>query len=509
MDPLQPAINVQQLQGVFGLYSSGRIHEALAAATSLLREHPREPVLLTLLGAIHTSLTDYDAAEAHLRQVIELRPDVADGHFFLGNTLLEKGAPGPAAECFERAIALRPGYLDAHNKLCQSYERGNRLEALGEALARARLECPGEHAPLALREAEFLKRRGEIAAARERLESSDWRNADADTRETAAYLLSDLADRLDDARAAFAFADEANRICRAGFQAQRTDSGAYLRFIDKLTETFGAHRAGDWPAIEVDDSRADPVFLVGFPRSGTTLLDTILSGHPDITVLDEVPTIFRLEQAFHDLAADYDDGLRKLDADRVLALRDVYFEQLDKHVAVGDRATRVVDKLALNVVQAGLIHRVFPGAQFIFAQRHPCDVVLSCFMRAFKVNDGMAHFLDLGDAARLYDRVMRLWMLYREKLPLAVHTIRYESLVGDLEATIAPCLEFLGLDWHDGVADYRTTASRRAAISTPSYNQVTEPLYGAARGRWLRYRDDLQPVLPVLLPWAEHWGYES
>jgi len=129
-------------------------------------------------------------------------------------------------------------------------------------------------------------------------------------------------------------------------------------------------------------------------------------------------------------------------------------------------------------------------------------------MRAFKVNDGMAHFLDLGDAARLYDRVMRLWMLYREKLPLAVHTIRYESLVGDLEATIAPCLEFLGLDWHDGVSDYRTTASRRSAISTPSYNQVTEPLYGAASGRWLRYRDELQPVLPVLLPWAEHWGYE-
>jgi len=509
MDPLQPALSVQQLRGVFGLYSSGRFQEALAAANALLHGHPREPALLTLLGAICTSLADYDAAESHLRQVIELRSDVADGHFFLGNALLEKGAPAAAAECFERAIALRPGYLEAHNKLCQSYERGNRLDALDEALARARQQCAGDHASLALREAEFLKRKGEIAAARTCLESSDWRNADAETREAAAYLLSDLCDRLDDAGAAFALAAEANRICRAGFSAQRTDAGAYLRFIDMLTDTFGRYQAGDWSVAEVDDGRADPDFLVGFPRSGTTLLDTILSGHADITVLDEVPTVFRLEQVFHELAGGYDEGLRDLDADRLLALRNAYFEQLDKHVDASDRAARVVDKLALNVVQAGLIHRVFPRARFIFAQRHPCDVVLSCFMRAFKVNDGMVHFLDLGDAARLYDRVMRLWTLYREKLPLTIHTIRYESLIVDLEASIAPCLEFLGLDWDDGVKEYRDTAVRRTAISTPSYNQVTEPLYAAASGRWLRYRDELQSVLPLLQPWAEHWGYES
>ena len=214
--------------------------------------------------------------------------------------------------------------------------------------------------------------------------------------------------------------------------------------------------------------------------------------------------VARLREA---LTGGYASGLRDIDARQVESLRQVYFTELDNHVPASERSSLVIDKLPLNLVQAGLIHRIFPHARFLFAERHPCDSVLSCFMRAFKINEGMIHFLDLSDAAKLYDRVMSLWTLYRDKHPLSVHTVRYETLISDFEGTVSPCLQFLGLDWDDGVRNYVETAKRRGRISTPSYNQVTQALYSDASGRWQRYRKHLEPVLPVLQPWAERMGY--
>ena len=128
-------------------------------------------------------------------------------------------------------------------------------------------------------------------------------------------------------------------------------------------------------------------------------------------------------------------------------------------------------------------------------------------MQNFKINDAMANFLNLEDAALLYDKVMTLWQQYQAGLPLEVHTVRYESLVETFEETLSPLLDFLSVGWDDGVRNYAETAYRRGKISTPSYNQVTQPLYTRARGRWERYREPMQSVLPALLPWARRFGY--
>jgi hypothetical protein len=188
-------------------------------------------------------------------------------------------------------------------------------------------------------------------------------------------------------------------------------------------------------------------------------------------------------------------------------LRGAYFEELDRHLDGDRRDALVVDKLPLNAVRAGLIHRMFPNAKFLFALRHPCDSVLSCFMQRFGLNNAMAQFLDLGDAARYYDKVMSLWMQYRAVLPLDVHTLRYEDLVRDFRTTIGDVLDFLALDWDDSVFDYIDTAKKRGKINTPSHDQVIQPLYSRASGRWRKYEDQMKPVLPLLLPWAERFGY--
>jgi len=167
----------------------------------------------------------------------------------------------------------------------------------------------------------------------------------------------------------------------------------------------------------------------------------------------------------------------------------------------------VVDKLPLNIVEAGLIHRLFPQARFILAVRHPCDVCLNCFMQSFRINHAMANFLTLEDAALPYDKVMALWAQYRAVLPLEARQVRYEDLVDDFDGTVGGLLEFLGLGWDDGVRRYAERAGRSKRIDTPSDNQVTEAIYTRARYRWRRYEARLAPIMDRLAPHIAAFGY--
>ena len=157
--------------------------------------------------------------------------------------------------------------------------------------------------------------------------------------------------------------------------------------------------------------------------------------------------------------------------------------------------------------EAGFIHRLFPAAKFILVLRHPCDCVLSCFMQQFALNDAMANFATIEESANLYNEVMSLWQVYCDKLPLEVHTVKYEDVIADTRGTIEPLLSYLGVPWSDNILDYRKTAASRENINTPSYSQVTEKLYSTAAGRWTRYADQMEDVLPVLAPWIEKFGY--
>jgi len=188
--------------------------------------------------------------------------------------------------------------------------------------------------------------------------------------------------------------------------------------------------------------------------------------------------------------------------------RDAYFDELRYHVD-STFAGLIIDKLPLNMLAAPYLYSLFPDARFIFAQRHPCDCVLSCFMQGFAMNDSMACFLDIETAANYYDAAMRLWTRSKDVLPIEVYTLIYEELVAHPEAALRPLVDFLGLDWRDELLDHGSTAKARTGIGTPSYNQVTQPLSRAPSGRWKRYQKQLEPALPILLPWAERLGYND
>jgi tetratricopeptide (TPR) repeat protein len=473
-----------------GLAQAGQLAEAARAFGEAVRLAPDHPAGLLALGSVLRQLGRHAEALAPLERAAGFAPAAAEIRIELGRALSGLGRFEQADAAYRDALAAAPGLAAAFLERGLLLERGNRLERLPALLDEA--AAAGVSADdLSYLRALALEREGRLDAALDAAKA-------ADDPARAARLIGRLADRAGDASAAFAAFRALNALAGEGW-AER--AAAYRAHVAALRDMMSADYVAGWSTLDLDSHRPAPVFLVGFPRSGTTLLDTLLMGHPDVLVLEEAPILQRVGEALGDFAR-----LPDLRADEANALRALYFSELDAlDPAAGGKL--VVDKLPLNILGAPLIHRLFPEAKLIFAQRHPCDVVLSCFMQDFDLNDAMANFLDLGDAARLYDLVLDFWTRSRALLPLDVHALRYESLVADKEREMRSLIAFLGLAWNDGALDNEASAIKRGPIATPSYHQVVQPIYARAAGRWERYRAEMAGVLPILAPWAERMDY--
>jgi hypothetical protein len=192
--------------------------------------------------------------------------------------------------------------------------------------------------------------------------------------------------------------------------------------------------------------------------------------------------------------------------ERIMEARNAYFETAASKTPLKP-GNLLVDKNPLAINAAPFIRRLFPDARFIFAVRHPCDVVLSCYVTNFRMNDGMANFVQLDTGAELYDISFRYFERVQSLMPTPTHQVVYENVVQDQDRELRRLFDFLELDWHDAVLDHQTTAKSRGRIKTASYAQVAEPLYKRSAGRWQNYRKHLEPIFPVLQPWVEKFGY--
>lgn len=262
-----------------------------------------------------------------------------------------------------------------------------------------------------------------------------------------------------------------------------------------------------FPDIAADGQPA-PVFVVGFPRSGTTLLEQILDAHPQLCSFDEQPFVQDIARSLYVDADDAATGLAGLDADTAAALRRRYFSAVECLTGtLQDR--RPVDKNPLNLVRAGLLPHFFPDAQLVLAIRHPCDVVLSCYMQHFGAPAFAITFETLESCARMYDRVFSQWSRLAHDYALPVHLLRYEDLVADVEGRARDMFVFLQLAWSPEVLEFGARARSRV-IGTPSYAQVVEPVHSGSVGRWLAYRDHFSPAaMASLQPWIERFGYPA
>ncbi len=251
-----------------------------------------------------------------------------------------------------------------------------------------------------------------------------------------------------------------------------------------------------------------PVFIVGFPRSGTTLLEQMLDAHPGLKAMDERAFLQDVVAAMHERGWRYPEDLERLDSPTIEHLRGVYWKCVSGVVDLGPDE-RLVDKNPLNILRLPMISRLFPNARIILALRHPCDVILSNYMQCFSSPAYQMMCSTLERLAYGYVTAMNFWIRHAEVFNPAVLDLRYEDLLDDVALWTSRIAEHVRLGDAAALQRFDEHAKAKGFIGTPSYAQVIEPLNKKAVGRWQRYRENFEPVLPVVEPLMQRWGYSA
>jgi tetratricopeptide (TPR) repeat protein len=505
------------------LQSQGKRDEAMATLHRAIANKPQHLDAHFALGnLLYATGKDIEAAKCYLK-VLDYSPNHAETHNNLANVLLRQGHPERGIEYYKKAIASRPNYADAYGNLGNALLELNRLEesieqnlkalqikpdrfgsynnlgvayqALGRfeeataAFERA-IELSPDEAPVHLNLANMSKFKPEdrrLPRLRRLLDRVD--QLDEEKQIAAHFAMGKALADLGDHDAAFQHLKAGNALKRATFtydepQRLATMKNIATKFTPEFLRAVSGHGDASW----------SPIFVVGMPRSGTTLMEQVLASHSQVFGAGELET-------FKELIAEcakrrhtvphYPELISSLQPDEITELGQMYTARVR---ALAPEAQRIVDKMPLNFMFVGLIHLALPNAKIVHIKRDPLDNCVSCYSLLFTGSQPFAYDLaELGHYYRGYEGVMAHW---RNVLPPDVMIdVQYEDLVDDLEGVSRKVLTHCGLDWEDACRDFQDT---KRAVRTASLMQVREPLYRRAVGSWRRYEKLLGPLHEAL-----------
>jgi tetratricopeptide (TPR) repeat protein len=486
------------------LEQQGKYEQALPLLERAVAIAPKDVGARNALGLCLQRLDRPADALVHIDELLKQHADLPFAHASKGNALIALGSLGRARQSHLRALELDPANFTSLAALASiATHRGQHEEARGWA-ERALTVAPGlPDAVLSLAAADLAA--GDLESAEKRLRGliMDSRAGPTD-RARATGLLADVLD----AGGRYGEAFEAYEACNQALrQIHRRFAGSnVLGYTRALTAAIEKIDAGQWhipPEAEVPEA-AGHVFLLGFPRSGTTLLEVVLDGNPRIVSLEEHELLADGVLAFMREPVNL-QPLARAEQAAVNDLRQAYWRGV--RAAGADVAGKVfVDKHPLNSMKLPLIAKLFPQAKILFAVRDPRDVILSCFRRRFKMNPSMYELLTLPGAAAFYAAVMGFADTAKHSLHLNWREVRYESLVADLEGEMRGVCEFIGLEWLAAMGEFADRAQAREH-ATPSTAQLSQGLVTSATAQWRNYERQILPALPVLEPWMNRFRY--
>ncbi|HJW42731.1 MAG TPA: sulfotransferase [Rhizomicrobium sp.] len=456
------------------LNALGRHREAIAAARDALAIDRMLAAAWFQQGQAHQVLNELGAASAAFSEVVRIDPRQAEGWACLANLAALQGRNAEARSSGARSLSLEPGNATAK-------------------LALARADLAEGH------QSEAEARLSELIASQ--------RSA-PELRAMALGYLGDIRDAQDHTAEAFEAYSQSGVLWLSLQEPRQSGHESATAQAARLTAAVAALPSEGWPRAAPVRSRFDDshgiAFILGFPRTGTTLLAQILAGLPNIAVLEEKPVFAKAVQDFFTSR----DGLARLallsDAE-IARYRDDVWQRI-RETGIETRARLVLDQNALNTCYLPVILRLFPEAPVVFTLRDPRDVVFSCFRRQFGANVFTLEFHTPQRAAALYAAAMDLAQVCRERLGFRPFDIRNEDLAEDFDGQTRRLCEFLGLDWRESLRDF-DAAARARTVATISSLQVRRGINRDGIGQWRRYRIQLAPMLPQLASFVERFGY--
>ena len=487
---------------------SGDAAHAAQYFQQALRVDPRDPEALVGLAGLARATGRLSEAVRLCDSAIAAHPDYPEAWLERAFVMHAGGSMPAAWECYARVIALVPDSAPAHAGLAALAAReGDRV--VGREHALAALAADPDNAIAAAALAALALEAGDAEAARRLIAPLAARRPHADAERVQLHsVLGDAYDRLGDAPAAHAAYGQSKADFAALHAVQFADRPPHRAWIEAIDAALPVLNPAVWSSAGPPPASASAchLFVLGYPRSGNTLLENVLASLPGVAALEERPTLRAADSAFLAEPATGLAQLQRLVEPAAAAQRDAYWQAVTD-AGVPSAARGFVDMDPLKGTRLPLIARLFPDARVLLLRRDPRDVVWSCFRTNFALTNAAMDFVTLERAARHYAALMSLIEHARAQLPLNVHEVSYEGLVGDFDSTTQAICEFAGLDWSEDLRRFDRTARQRG-VSTASAGQVRKGLYDGS-GQWRPYAEYLAPVLPILAPWIERFGYAA
>ncbi len=478
---------------------------ALALFQKLTRQSPGTALVWYEYGNAALKSRRMDLADSAWNRAIELEPRNAELIGMVGHQYEASRRPEKARACFVKAAAAEPRDINPRISLAVLLEKANCVDQARLAVAECLAIDPRDDQARYF-SALLDRREGKLQEAESHLRdliASEPKHPFV--RYAARYELAQVLDRTDRFDEAVGLLIAAKNIVRG-----LTDTDILLQNYDQKAESARRFTTGQPKDIirirakffpEQKREAIPPLaFLGGHPRSGTTLLEQILDAHPDVAALDE-------PMAFLDVLQPEFHKSNELSSPRVNVLRRLYIQALRNDLGADAAGKILIDKNPSPTSRLPLWLRVFPELRVIIALRDPRDVVLSCYFQNIPLNAANVNFLSLDRLAKHYADLMVIWLAVREWPGFAWIETRYEDVVADLPREGRRVTEFLGLQWHPDQEKFYEKNSAKQLYS-PTYQDVTRPVYQRSVGRWRAYEKHLAPILPALEPFCRTFGFD-
>ncbi|MDC0343076.1 sulfotransferase [Alphaproteobacteria bacterium] len=458
--------------------------------------------IISALATLYYNIKDYEKLDILIEKYIKLEDNYLLD--YLKSTIHEKNNnTEKQINYLKKTIKKNKDFWQAYEKLINLFEKLNKIDDLSKIITLAKNNFKNNkkinfYFALCL----FRKNKAELALIKLNFEQTE---KDFSSLHNKTYLINfyDLVSKiylnLKKYELSLKYAVKRNSISINNKDNKKHNKKVVIDTIKKYQIYFKSNLINLDKKNNFGLSHENLVFLVGFPRSGTTLIDSILRSHSKTIVLEEKPYLINIRHKF--FKKNNLESIGSITKNEIINLQNIYFNSFNY-----DHEKVIIDKFPLNLIELGFIKKIFPKSKVILALRHPLDTILSCVLTSFKMNDAMANFENLHTSAFFYNEVFSVFNIYKNFFKLNYHQIKYENIVTNFNNEISLLLKFLNLKNEEALKSYYITAKNRQKINTPSYHQVIKPIYNQSINRYKNFTD-IESIRPLVKKWIQEFNY--